>query len=173
MRFSMLRTGSRILSRFHILPIAVLAVFALLMLQIIALPKAQAQTYTRDGQYLREGRETRESRPAREGRAAQSDLPTVVLGDLPTEAQSTYQRILVGGPFPYDKDSTVFGNRERILPAQGRGYYREYTVRTPWVKHRGARRIVCGGQRPMTPDACFYTDDHYSSFRRILTPNTP
>ena len=165
----MLCTGSRHLPRSKTLFIAVLGLLTLLMLQIIAAPVAHA----RDGHYLREGRETRESRPAREGRAAQSNLPTVALGDLPTEAQSTYQRILVGGPFPYDKDSTVFGNRERILPAQGRGYYREYTVRTPWVKHRGARRIVCGGQRPMTPDACFYTDDHYSSFRRILTPNTP
>lgn len=96
------------------------------------------------------------------------NLPIVALSDLPTEAQSTYRRILVGGPFPYEKDGTVFGNRERLLPQQRRGYYREYTVRTPWVKHRGARRIVCGGSIPMTPDACYYTDDHYNSFSRIL-----
>ena len=61
----------------------------------------------------------------------------------------------------------MFGNRERLLPAYRRGYYREYTVRTPGVRHRGARRIVCGGQRPTQPDACYYTADHYSSFRRI------
>lgn len=162
----MLCTGSRLLPRSKAFAIAALGLLALLILQLTWLPVAQAQNslYVRD---------TRESRPAREGRAPQSNLPTVALTALPTEAQSTYQRILVGGPFPYDKDGTVFGNRERALPAQGRGYYREYTVRTPWVKHRGARRIVCGGQRPMTPDACFYTDDHYSSFRRILTDSTP
>ena len=49
-----------------------------------------------------------------------------------------------------------------------RGYYHEYTVRTPGVKSRGARRIVCGGTA-RTPDACYYTDDHYQSFRRIRT----
>ena len=60
----------------------------------------------------------------------------------------------------------VFGNRERILPAKARGHYREYTVRTPGTKSRGARRIVCGGA-PATPEACYYTDDHYRSFKRI------
>ncbi len=60
----------------------------------------------------------------------------------------------------------MFGNRERQLPAKKRGYYREYTVRTPGVAHRGARRIVCGGAKRM-PDACYYTSDHYTSFREI------
>ncbi len=60
----------------------------------------------------------------------------------------------------------VFGNRERILPVKGRGHYREYTVRTPGTKNRGARRIVCGGA-PTAPEACYYTDDHYRSFKRI------
>lgn len=73
-----------------------------------------------------------------------------------------------GGPFQHDKDGTVFGNRERLLPPHPRGYYREYTVRTPGVGHRGARRIVCGGQQARAPDACYYTEDHYASFRRIL-----
>lgn len=73
-----------------------------------------------------------------------------------------------GGPFPYSKDGSVFGNRERQLPARTRGYYREYTVRTPGSRDRGARRIVCGGAAPKAPDACFYTDDHYTSFRRIV-----
>ena len=72
-----------------------------------------------------------------------------------------------GGPFPYDKDGTVFGNRERLLPAHQRGYYREYTVKTPGARNRGARRIVCGG-KPRVPDACYYTSDHYASFRRIV-----
>jgi ribonuclease T1 len=73
-----------------------------------------------------------------------------------------------GGPFRHDKDGTVFGNRERLLPLQPRGFYREYTVRTPGVSHRGARRIVCGGLKPTQPEACFYTEDHYASFRRII-----
>ena len=61
----------------------------------------------------------------------------------------------------------MFGNRERLLPAQKRGFYREYTVKTPGARNRGARRIVCGGA-PKTPDVCFYTADHYASFRRIV-----
>jgi ribonuclease T1 len=73
-----------------------------------------------------------------------------------------------GGPFPYEKDGIVFGNRERLLPRQSRGYYREYTVPTPGARDRGARRLVCGGRQPRNPDACFYTDDHYASFRRVL-----
>lgn len=73
-----------------------------------------------------------------------------------------------GGPFRYEKDGTVFGNRERLLPSQTRGYYREYTVITPGLSHRGPRRIVCGGRQPRQPDACFYTEDHYSSFRLIV-----
>ena len=73
-----------------------------------------------------------------------------------------------GGPFRYDKDGTVFGNRERLLPASARAYYREYTVKTPGERSRGARRIVCGGLAVATPEACFYTDDHYASFRKIV-----
>ena len=73
-----------------------------------------------------------------------------------------------GWALPTRKDGTVFGNRERILPAQKRGYYREYTVKTPGARNRGARRIVCGGQQPRMPDACYYTSDHYASFRVIV-----
>ena len=64
-------------------------------------------------------------------------------------------------------DGIVFGNREKLLPARPRGSYREYTVKTPGQGGRGARRIVCGGKPPTQPEACFYTDDHYASFRRI------
>ena len=95
-------------------------------------------------------------------------LPTLSVTDLPREGQETFQLIHKGGPFPYEKDGTVFGNRERILPRAMRGFYREYTVRTPGVKHRGARRIVCGGQAPRKPEACYYTSDHYASFRMIV-----
>jgi ribonuclease T1 len=88
--------------------------------------------------------------------------------DLPQQGRATYRLILQGGPFPYEKDGTVFGNRERLLPAQKRGYYREYTVPTPGSRDRGARRIVCGGKVRVEPAVCFYTDDHYASFRQIV-----
>ncbi|QDL35881.1 ribonuclease domain-containing protein [Rhodoferax sediminis] len=94
-------------------------------------------------------------------------LPTVSVAELPRQGRETYQLIRQGGPFPYDKDGGVFGNRERQLPAQRRGYYHEYTVKTPYARDRGARRIVCGG-RVQAPDTCYYTGDHYASFRRIV-----
>jgi guanyl-specific ribonuclease Sa len=83
---------------------------------------------------------------------------------LPPEAVATLEAIERGGPFPYDRDGTVFQNRERLLPERPRGYYREYTVITPGSRDRGARRIVAGGQ---PPEAYYYTDDHYRSFRRV------
>ncbi|WP_309678546.1 ribonuclease domain-containing protein [Polaromonas sp.] len=92
----------------------------------------------------------------------------IAVAQLPVQGQNMMTLIYQGGPFRYDKDGVVFGNRERILPAQHRGYYREYTVKTPNERSRGARRIVCGGVKPATPDACYYTDDHYASFRRIV-----
>lgn len=98
-----------------------------------------------------------------------ADLPTISRAEVPAEARATERLVLAGGPFPYPKDGTVFGNRERLLPLSSRGYYREYTVATPGARNRGARRLVCGGYQPRLPDACFYTDDHYASFRR-LTP---
>lgn len=97
----------------------------------------------------------------------QQDLPAIALAQLPPQGRSTYALILDGGPFPFDKDGTVFGNRERILPRESRGYYREYTVKTPRSRDRGARRIVCGGLAPQQPEACYYTSDHYSSFSKI------
>jgi len=93
-------------------------------------------------------------------------IPAVTLSALPTEAQDVFALIHKGGPFHYDRDGIAFGNREGLLPAKPRGYYHEYTVRTPGTKSRGARRIICGGQA-RAPDACYYTDDHYRSFRRI------
>jgi len=57
----------------------------------------------------------------------------------------------------------VFSNRESQLPKRNRGYYREYTVKTPGAKDRGARRIVAG-----VPGEYYYTDDHYKTFRRII-----
>lgn len=96
-----------------------------------------------------------------------SRATTVSLAELPRQGVETYHLIRQGGPFPHEKDGVVFGNRERLLPAQKRGYYREYTVATPGSRNRGTRRIVCGGA-PRTPDACYYTADHYASFRVIV-----
>ena len=126
---------------------------------------------------------------------ANESLQTIYIANLPVEAKNTLSLIKQGGPFPYPRDGIVFGNRERQLPAQSRGCtsdtlltksadcgrrceagapalkgsappcrvrYREYTVKTPGVHSRGARRIVCG----VVPD-CYYTDDHYQSFKRI------
>ena len=101
------------------------------------------------------------------GVAPEQALPTLSATDLPGQGVQTYELIRQGGPFVHEKDGVVFGNRERLLPLQKRGYYREYTVTTPGSRNRGARRIVCGGQA-RAPDACYYTADHYASFRRIV-----
>lgn len=97
-----------------------------------------------------------------------ADLQVAVnLAELPRQGAQIYTLIHQGGPFVSEKDGTVFGNRERLLPLKKRGYYREYTVPTPGISHRGVRRIVCGGQ-PRLPDVCYYTADHYASFRKIM-----
>jgi ribonuclease T1 len=96
------------------------------------------------------------------------DAAVVALADLPQQAQATHRLILAGGPFPYEKDGTTFFNRERVLPGKPRGFYREYTVKTPGARNRGARRLVCGGEPPTRPEVCFYTADHYASFRRVV-----
>nr|WP_224080898.1 ribonuclease [Cupriavidus laharis] len=91
---------------------------------------------------------------------------TIAAQQLPNEARQTLERIEAGGPFPYDKDGSRFGNYERILPQQQRGYYREYTVKSRSSRNRGAKRIVCGGDQRAAND-CYYTEDHYNSFKRI------
>lgn len=87
----------------------------------------------------------------------------IALEKLPPEARHTVALIKAGGPFPYQRDGTVFHNREGVLPERSRGYYREYTVKTPGAKDRGARRIVAGQGGEF-----YYTGDHYRSFRRII-----
>ena len=89
----------------------------------------------------------------------------VAAAELPVEARRTLELIRKGGPFPYDRDGATFGNFEKRLPVKGRGYYQEYTVRTPGASNRGARRIVAGKGGEL-----YYTDDHYQSFRRIRDP---
>ena len=102
-----------------------------------------------------------------QARGPLDNLGAAALSTLPAEAQKTQGLIRAGGPFPYSKDGVVFGNREQLLPRRERGFYREYTVPTPGSKDRGARRIVCGGQRPTLPETCYYTADHYASFKLI------
>jgi ribonuclease T1 len=101
-------------------------------------------------------------------RLVDGSRPAVVhVAELPPQGRATYELIRQGGPFPNGKDGAVFGNRERMLPRATRGFYREYTVPTPGSRDRGARRIVCGG--PMkAPSTCYYTADHYGSFRVIV-----
>jgi ribonuclease T1 len=90
------------------------------------------------------------------------DEGEIAVALLPPEARHTLTLIKRGGPFPYGKDGSVFGNRENLLPRQGRGYYREYTVATPGSPDRGARRIVAGREGDY-----WYSADHYRSFQRI------
>ncbi|MGA4669679.1 ribonuclease domain-containing protein [Propionibacteriaceae bacterium Y1923] len=128
------------------------------------------------------------ARTSTAGRASTSSVPStdadglavIAVADLPAEAQEVYRLLMASGPFEYQKDGTVFGNREGLLPSKPNGYYREFTVETPGSRDRGARRFVvggCGKQTSTTPvraTACstshpiYYTDDHYESFRRVL-----
>ena len=94
--------------------------------------------------------------------ALQSDLVWIEVRELPPEARETLAMIKRGGPYAYRKDDSVFGNRERQLPGQRHGYYREFTVKTPGSRDRGARRIIAGGVGEY-----YYTSDHYRTFRRI------
>jgi ribonuclease T1 len=95
-------------------------------------------------------------------RASSTDLPVVYLSELPPEARHTIVLIRRRGPLPYERDGAVFGNFEGLLPRHERGYYREYTVPTPGLAHRGTRRIIAGRAGEL-----YYTDDHYRSFKRI------
>jgi ribonuclease T1 len=122
------------------LGMARLAAFAV-MLALVAIPVANAREYA-------------------------ADRNEVAAAKLPREARDLLALIKTGGPFPYERDGVTFGNRERLLPHQRRGFYLEYTVTTPGAANRGARRIICGGPQ-RAPEVCYYTDDHYASFRRI------
>lgn len=95
--------------------------------------------------------------------SAAFDAGTVREADLPREARETLALIRQGGPLPYPQDGRTFNNRERLLPARERGYYAEFTVRTPGARDRGARRIVAGREGEY-----YYTADHYRSFKRII-----
>lgn len=100
--------------------------------------------------------------PAQKAPPPQRESAAIAFSQLPPEARATIALIRKGGPFPYAKDGAIFGNREAILPPQDRGYYREYTVKTPGQRTRGARRIIWGKGGEF-----YYTDDHYNHFRRV------
>lgn len=102
--------------------------------------------------------------PASAQRASPAPSPSedLAVTQLPREALETIRLIRKGGPFPYARDGAVFSNREGRLPREKRGYYREYTVKTPGERTRGARRIVAGAGGEL-----FYTDDHYTRFHRV------
>lgn len=103
-----------------------------------------------------------------ENSASPSGSPAVTQGGypdfLPPQAHTVLDAVARGGPYAYRQDDGVFQNRERRLPTQSRGYYREYTVPTPGSRDRGARRIVIGGDPPVE---YYYTDDHYGTFRQF------
>lgn len=99
-------------------------------------------------------------------KSTSATLPEVSASALPPEVRKTMTLISRGGPFPYARDGIVFGNREKVLPYHKHGYYHEYTVPTPGERTRGARRIICGGDLGSLAQ-CYYSDDHYQSFRRI------
>jgi ribonuclease T1 len=94
-------------------------------------------------------------------------LTTVTKAQLPSEAAETLRLIKAGGPFPFSEDGVLFRNSASMLPQHPRGYYRAYTVRTPGSTDRGQRRVVCGGPRKHVTD-CYYTEDYYASFKRIV-----
>jgi ribonuclease T1 len=124
----------------------VLALFALAFALALAALPAGAQ---------REG--------APPARSAHDDaLGDIDVAHLPPEARETVHLIRKGGPFPYARDGVAFRNRENQLPRERRGYYREFTVKTPGERTRGARRIIAGKGGEL-----YYTEDHYAHFRRI------
>jgi ribonuclease T1 len=91
--------------------------------------------------------------------------------ELPPEAREVIADIEAGGPYEYPRnDGVTFGNREGLLPDEEPGYYREFTVETPGLDHRGARRIVTGGPDERDPEHWYYTADHYESFCELVPP---
>lgn len=120
-------------------------------------------SYTRSGDSSSTTRESGNRTSASSSTGGVVDgLKTVGINELPREAKQTIKLIDDGGPFPYARDGVIFGNFEKVLPKQPRGWYHEYTVKTPGAKNRGARRIITGQD-----GALYYTADHYQSFKRV------
>ncbi|MDF1815591.1 MAG: ribonuclease domain-containing protein [Verrucomicrobiales bacterium] len=81
-------------------------------------------------------------------------------GDI--DLAPTLARIKAGKKDSHTNDGSVFGNRERRLPIKERGYYREYVVRTPGIRHAGPQRLIIGGNGEV-----YYTHDHYQTFKKV------
>ena len=77
---------------------------------------------------------------------------------------------------PYSQDGATFTNKEKRLPQQPLGFYKEYTLLTgnaphtvvidgttyqvaPDLSARGSERIIIGGGEKL-----YYTPDHYAHF---------
>lgn len=129
-------------------------------------PGAKQSTGSRGGASSAYGTSSRTSGSSygSSGTSSADGLPTIAYADLPPQAQQTIERIDAGGPYPYPRnDNVVFHNRNRVLPKQPDGYYREYTVKTPGLSNRGPRRIIKGRDGQL-----YYTADHYNTFMRII-----
>ncbi len=155
---------SRIRSRFARSPVFVVAVVVVVAALWWSLggPAGDGSPTARPGATSSSAARPGASSPAPSPTTAPSGLPAIARDDLPLEALDTLDLIADGGPFPYDRDGAVFQNRERLLPAQARGWYHEYTVPTPGEDDRGARRIVTGRD-----GAAYWTPDHYETFSVI------
>ncbi len=129
------------------------------LLFILAALMASVPGYAQRDNRIDSGNSSTRESPKR----VQVAIADIAQKDLPPEARATLSLIEKGGPYPYDRDGIPFGNFEKRLSAKERGHYREFTVKTPGVSHRGARRIIAGkdGER-------YYSDDHYNSFKRIV-----
>ena len=109
--------------------------------------------------------------PATSPVAVADAVPDCTVESLPPEAHEVIEDIEAGGPYEYPRnDGVTFGNREGLLPDEEPGYYREFTVETPGLDHRGARRIVTGGPDERDPEHWYYTADHYESFCEFVPP---
>lgn len=140
----------------------------LLVVGLFAVTRSRSVEEAPAGPVASAGVGSSSSGPSGSSRASGSSTPasglaTVAESALPREAAETLRLIRAGGPYPHAADDDVFGNRERLLPRRERGYYREYTVRTPGEDDRGPRRIVAGADGDL-----YWTTDHYASFRQIL-----
>lgn len=166
-------SGRKWLSLLGVVPLC-LALLACQPSEVLAYKKGDGHSYSesdRKDRGVEQARQALSKRsrkdsqaPSEQQRQAANAVPLVA---LPPVAQGVYRLIHQGGPFPYEKDGSIFANRERLLPVQKRGFYREYTVAPPRARSRGARRIVCGGPRQQ-PEVCYYTADHYASFQQII-----
>ncbi len=83
------------------------------------------------------------------------------------EVQKTIDNIKLNRP-AFPRDGIPFENNFKISPDSqrlntGSGPYREWTVKTPGVGNRGARRIVVDTKTGQA----FYSHDHYNTFIEI------